>query len=53
MQRRAAGLPGPQHLVDRLEQPVAVFEHEPIEVAPRAFLQRRLTREQRLEMQAD
>src|SRR6185503_9812613 len=52
-ERRAAGLAGPQHLLDRREQPLGVLEHHPVEVTPLVLGDRALARQQRLQVQPD
>ena len=46
-----AGAAGAQHLIDRVQQPVAVLEHDAVELAPLVLVE--LARLQRLQVQAD
>jgi hypothetical protein len=50
---RATGLAGPEHLFDRLQEPLGVLEHDAVELAAPHVVNRALAGDERLEMQTD
>ncbi len=51
MQGRAAGLAGAQHLLDGVQEPVAVFQHDRVELAPLRLRQRRFAGQECFQME--